>query len=221
MNYIYSPYSYAKLNPVLFEDLFGLYPRITIDGTTNTITISSTYYFVSANDDPNKGLSEEQKLALEALKNSIAEWSGTFEKDNKKYEIKIDVSFEKVDGQSYDMMAGEKASGNLEGVNFIRNVEELATNEPNNQGIGHERNGELMEITRNFSIYKTTGAHEFGHCLGLPDLKSNPDPTVIPSIMQPVDIVNGVDVRNNPSPLDRQQVYETLISNDRIKQNKK
>jgi RHS repeat-associated protein len=209
MFYNNSPYSYAMLNPMLFEDILGLYPRIIVDG--NNIMITTTYYYVNDKDDAVYGINDNQAMKIEKMITNMNSWGGTFEYGGKKYNLTVNVKLEEVNGKDYSHMTSEILSKNVDGFNFLLNMDKI-DNDKTNQGVAHEIGGNALFVTKEMSPYMNTGAHEFGHCLRLLEGPQNNDNTKIPSIMQPVDIYpNGIIKRNDPGSADRYEVYKKYL----------
>jgi RHS repeat-associated protein len=211
-----TPYCYGLLNPFTLKDYNGLDPRITIKD--NVIYVDFSFYYVSRENDENKGLTEDQiTIANNLIDNMVDKWSISVNYKGNNYSMKVSATLNEVN-DTFDH-AESKLFNDEEFYNMIESStdEGLKTNtstgvgvvpKTSTNGIRTARNN-VIKIAKDFEIILNinTGAHECGHLFNLDDTdywdiimtsSNGRSEYKVNSIMGPVKLYNDKLIRSDP-----------------------
>lgn len=208
----FSTYAYGLNNPIKLNDPTGKGPEIIIKG--NNITINYNFYYLDNKTDKVNGLNTNQISELNNLKASMEQgWSGTFRYGRNEYNLKTNVNFINVSDKFSSFSEMESQVSKEKYFNFVGTPEadtDAYNTIKSHRGIGMEGNILWILSGDDYKPYDDTGAHEFGHSLGVEghpaDARSNSE---IPSILEPVDIINGIKVRAKPDGYSLNKVFKS------------
>ena len=211
-----SPYCYSLLEPIKMKDENGSGPRISIVG--RSISINFDYYFTTDAYDPDYGLDVQQIGILRKLSANVEDyWSGTFNIGGKYYLIDVKVNLIQRD-MTYNKLY--TSVNNLSGYNLARNepynLNDLEQNSDNakkmlsNRGLGMSEDVLLLLREPACVPYESSGAHEAGHAMGLPEDYTEPKDG-LPPIMHCIFIgKNNEEIRSRPTGKEYEKIFKRL-----------
>jgi RHS repeat-associated protein len=165
-------------NPIVFNDPTGTNAEITIDKSTNTITVKANfYYYVNKDGSPNSDQGHDAKSAVEkSMENFKNGWQDlTTTKLVDEYEgwqIKFDIKIEPVEADGFKAFESKMETDyNAESEKNITNFIYYDKNLINKDGekINGIAKGNLILLGESFQENGSTLQHEIAHALGIPD----------------------------------------------------
>ena len=212
----FSTYCYGLLNPFTLKDYNGLDPRITIKD--NVIYVEFSFYYVSRENDENKGLTEDQiTIANNLIDNMVDKWSISVNYKGNNYSMKVSATLNEAndtyvhaesklfyDEEYYIMIE----SSTDEGLKTNTSTGVGVVTKTSTNGIRTARNN-VIKIAKDFEIILNinTGAHKCGHLFNLDDtdyweiIITSSNGRIeykVNSIMGPVKLYNGKLIRSDP-----------------------